>query len=124
MIQAPNLPAWAALLVGILMFSGAVFALVGAIGLVNLKTYYERVHATSLAATVGAVLILASSIVTFSVMQTRPVLHEVLIFIFVSITTPVTLMLLTRAAVYRDRIEGDTTVPRDYRPAPKEPPAP
>ena len=33
-------------------------------------------------------------------------LHEILIAIFVTVTTPVTLMLLARAALYRDRSEA------------------
>jgi len=37
--------------------------------------------------------------------------HEVLIFIFVTVTTPVTLMLLARAALYRDRAENNGNVP-------------
>ena len=44
-------------------------------------------------------------------LQSRPVLHEVLIAVFVTVTTPVTLMLLARAALYRDRSEGSTEVP-------------
>lgn len=118
MIQAPNLPAWAALLVGLLLLSGALITLVGAYGLVTIKTYYERVHAPTLGATLGAVLILAGSIICFSVLQSRPVVHEILIFLFISVTTPVTLMLLTRAAVYRDRIEGTGKVPGDVPRAP------
>ena len=31
--------------------------------------------------------------------------------IFVTVTTPVTLMLLSRAALYRDRAEGNPVVP-------------
>lgn len=111
MIQAPNLPIWAALLVGILLLSGAAVTLIGTIGLVTLKSYYERVHAPTLGATVGAMLILSASIICFSVMQSRPVVHEVLIFIFITITTPVTLMLITRATIYRDRIAGSVHVP-------------
>jgi multicomponent K+:H+ antiporter subunit G len=42
----------------------------------------------------------------FSVAQSRPVVHEVLIAIFVTVTTPVTLMLLVRAALSRDIQEG------------------
>ena len=48
----------------------------------------------------------------FSVLQSRPVLHEILIALFVTVTTPVTLMLLARAALYRDRMEiEDGSVP-------------
>ena len=38
-------------------------------------------------------------------------LHEVLIAVFMVVTTPVTLMLLARAALYRDRREGSAGVP-------------
>jgi multicomponent K+:H+ antiporter subunit G len=47
----------------------------------------------------------------FSVLQTRLVVHEVLIGIFVVVTTPVTLMLLGRAALHRDRLEGRDPTP-------------
>jgi multicomponent K+:H+ antiporter subunit G len=38
-------------------------------------------------------------------------MHAILIAIFVTVTTPVTLILLARAALYRDRIEGEEEVP-------------
>jgi multicomponent K+:H+ antiporter subunit G len=43
--------------------------------------------------------------------------HEVLIGLFVTMTTPVTFMLLARAALYRDRAEGRLpTRPEDGNP--------
>jgi len=56
-----------------------------------------------------------ASIVCFSVLQIRPVLHEILIAIFITITTPVTLMLLVRAALHRDWHEGSDQVPGQRR---------
>lgn len=106
MIQAPNLPGWAALIVGILLLSGASLTLLGTIGLVSLKSFYERAHAPGLGTSMGSILVLSASMICFSVLQTRPVVHEILIFIFITITTPVTLMLLSRASVYRDRAEA------------------
>ena len=111
MTQASDLPVWAALLTSFLVLLGAGFTVVGAIGLLRLKTFYERMHAPTLGATWGTAGILLGSIVFFSVLQSRPVLHEVLIAVFVTVTTPVTLMLLARAALYRDRSEGSTEVP-------------
>ncbi len=111
MTQPADLPVWAALLTSFLVLLGAGFTVVGAIGLLRLKTFYERMHAPTLGATWGAAGILLGSIVFFSVLQSRPVLHEVLIAVFVTVTTPVTLMLLARAALYRDRSEGSTEVP-------------
>jgi multicomponent K+:H+ antiporter subunit G len=50
--------------------------------------------------------VLIGSMVYFTVNESRPVLHEVLIGAFMTINTPVTYMLLVRAAIYRDRSEG------------------
>jgi len=55
--------------------------------------------------------VLIASMLYFSVLQSRPVLHELLITAFVTVTTPVTLMLLARAALYRDRSEENDGVP-------------
>lgn len=111
MMLAPHLPLWAAILVSLFIAAGAAITLTGAIGLVRLKTFYQRVHAPTLGATMGTALILLGSVVCFSLLQTRPVLHEVLIAVFVTLTTPVTLILLVRAALYRDRVESNEGVP-------------
>lgn len=109
-----DLPVWAALLTGFLVLLGAGLTLIGTIGLLRLPSFYERMHAPTLGSTWGTAGILLGSIVFFSVMQSRPILHEVLIAAFVTATTPVTLMLLARAALYRDRTEGSTAVPRRF----------
>jgi multicomponent K+:H+ antiporter subunit G len=54
----------------------------------------------------GTACILLASIICFSTLHTRPMIHEILIAVFVTLTTPITLMLLVRAALYRDRSEG------------------
>jgi len=111
MTQAAELPGWAGLAVAALLLLGAGLALLGAIGLLSLQSFYERVHAPTLGTTLGIGCVLVASMLFFSVVQTRLVLHEILIAALVVITTPVTLMLLTRAALYRDRIEGQEAVP-------------
>jgi multicomponent K+:H+ antiporter subunit G len=115
MSHAADLPLWAALLASFLVLLGASLALVGAIGLVRLKTFYDRLHAPSLGATWGAGGVLLGSMLLFSVLQSRLVVHEVLIAVFVTVTTPVTLMLLGRAALYRDRSENTTVSPPSIR---------
>lgn len=112
MSTAPDLPLWASILVSLLVISGAAVALLGSAGLLRLKSFYSRVHAPSLGATLGAGCILIGSMICFSVLQSRPLVHELLISLFVTITTPVTLMLLARAALYRDHAEGRTDVPK------------
>ncbi len=106
-----ELPLWAAwLVVGFALFGG-LLALTGSIGLVVLKRFYERVHAPTLGATLGMTLIVLASMVFWSLSEGRFALRDLLIGVFLTVTTPVTLILLARAAAYRDRIEGDTQVP-------------
>jgi len=113
MIQAPDLPLWAAIIVGVFVLLGAVLTLIGAFGLIRFRSFYERVHAPTLGSTLGMICILIASITCFSTLQSRPVIHEILIAIFITLTTPVTLMLLARAALYRDRREGSGGIPDD-----------
>jgi multicomponent K+:H+ antiporter subunit G len=110
---APDLPLWAQWLVAVLLVAGAGLALLGAVGLARLPSFYERVHPPTLGATLGLTCILLASIVCFSLLESRPVMHELLILAFVTLTTPVAMIMLTRAALYRDRTEGNSHMPRD-----------
>lgn len=111
MMQAPDLPPGAALAVAVLLILGAAVALVGSIGLVRMRSFYERVHPPTLGSSLGVALIALASMICFSVLRGRPSVHEVLIVLFVTLTTPVTFMLLGRAALYRDRTEGADVPP-------------
>lgn len=111
MSHAADMPLWAALLVSFFLLLGAALTLLGTIGMVRFATFYERVHAPTLGTTWGAGGVLIASMIFFSVLQSRPVLHEIMIAVFVTVTTPVTLMLLARAALYRDRTENEGGVP-------------
>ena len=106
MTSFETLPVWAAVLVAVLLVGGALTTLLGTIALIRFPTFYQRVHAPTLGTSFGAAFVLVASMLVFSLMEARPVLHELLILAFVTITTPVTLMLLARAALYRDRAEG------------------
>ena len=101
-----DLPLWASILVSILVVLGALLTLIGCLGLARFDSFYARIHAPTLGTSMGSGLIILASIVFFSVTGQRPSVHELLIFVFVSLTTPVTLMLLARAALYRDRVEN------------------
>jgi multicomponent K+:H+ antiporter subunit G len=119
MIQAPDLPVWAALLVALLVLGGSAMALIGSIGLLRLRTFYERVHPPTIGSSLGMALVVLASIVCFSVLRSRPSVHEILIAIFVTLTTPVTFMLLVRAALYRDRAEGALELPAEEEERPR-----
>ena len=114
MNSVEQIPAWAAVLTAVLLFHGAAVTLVGSLGLLRLGSFYERVHAPTLGTTFGTTSIALASIIFFSALQTRQVLHEVLIVVFVTLTTPVTLTILVRAALFRDRSENPDRVSEQY----------
>ena len=116
MTEAAELPWFAAVPVALLMLIGAGLTLAGSIGVLRLKSFYERLHAPTLGTSYGMGCILIASMIFFSVLQTRIVIHEILIGVFIVLTTPVTLMLVARASLHRDRLEKQEGVPPATRP--------
>lgn len=100
-----QMPVWTATLTATLLLIGAAVTLVGSLGLLRFGTFYERVHAPTLGATLGTVFVAFASIGYFSVLQSRPVLHEILIIGLGVVTTPVALTILVGAARFRDTAE-------------------
>lgn len=93
----------AAILIAICVVGGSSLALLGSLGLLRLKSFYQRLHAPTLAYSYGTLLIILGSMAMFSLLEQRPVLHEWIIGIFMMLTTPITLLMLGRAALRRDR---------------------
>jgi multicomponent K+:H+ antiporter subunit G len=116
-MSAVEIPEWLQAAIALIVLAGALITFIGTIGLVRWASFYQRIHAPTLGTSMGAALILLASSLHSTFALGRPVLHEVLVLIFILITTPVTLMLLARAALYRDRSEGnpDVPMPRDVR---------
>jgi multicomponent K+:H+ antiporter subunit G len=92
-------------LAALLVLAGAALAFVGSLGLLRLPTFFERAHAPTLVTTFGMALVLAGSALHFTAVESRPVLHEILLIAFVTLTTPVTHLLLGRAALHRQGID-------------------
>lgn len=63
------LPLWAEITIAAMVLTGATIALLGSWGLLRLKTYFERVHAPSIIATMGCWCIMHGSIVYFSLQR-------------------------------------------------------
>jgi multicomponent K+:H+ antiporter subunit G len=95
-------PAWAALPVSVLLILGGTIAVIGALGLLRLPNFYQRIHGPAITITLGAGCVLVASMLYFTVLQSRPVLHELVISAFILMTSPVVAMLIMRTAVYRD----------------------
>lgn len=101
MIQAEQLPLWLGIPVVVLLLLGSLLTLTGALGLYRLPEFYQRIHGPAVVVTLGLGCTLIASMLTFSYLQSRPMVHELLITVFIFMTAPVSSMLMMRAAVYR-----------------------
>jgi multicomponent K+:H+ antiporter subunit G len=110
------LPPVVAVLVALMVVLGAALALIGSFGLLRLPTFYQRVHPPTMGTTLGVGFTVAASILLFSVIESRPALQPIVIVVFAIVTTPVTYMLLVRAAVHRDLGSRDESVSKPQTP--------
>ncbi|WP_404299462.1 monovalent cation/H(+) antiporter subunit G [Alicycliphilus denitrificans] len=101
------LPLWLDISVSLLVLAGAVIALLGSLGLLRLKTYFERVHAPAIIATMACWCVMHATLLYFSVVGDGLAVHALLIALFVAITVPVTNIFLMRAALFRARRMGE-----------------
>ena len=111
-----NLPAWAALPVALLLVVAGSITLIGALGLLRLPSFYQRIHGPAISITLGAGCLLAASMLYFSALESRLVLHHLALTAFILMTAPVVTMLIMRAAVYRDLRAGKLAPGEVYRP--------
>ena len=101
-----TLPLWAEIAIAALVLAGSLIALLGSLGLLRLKTYFELVHAPSVIATMGCWCIMYGTILYFSLKSGGLAIHALLIALFIAITVPVTNIFLMRAALFRARRAG------------------
>jgi multicomponent K+:H+ antiporter subunit G len=106
-----ELPFWVQVLTAVLLVLSGLFALTGAMGLLRMKDFFQRMHPPALASTIGAWCVALASIIYFSGLKQGPVLHAWLIPILLAITVPVTTLLLARTGLFRKRMAGDEGVP-------------
>jgi multicomponent K+:H+ antiporter subunit G len=106
---AEEIPVYAAVPIMTLLIMGAAISLVGSLGLLRLRSFYERIHAPTLGTTLGTSCVALASIIYFSTLGSRLAMHELLVIAFVTATTPISLMVLVRAAILHDGAEIETT---------------
>jgi multicomponent K+:H+ antiporter subunit G len=119
MSSVSEVPALSAFFTAAFLLLGSALTLIGSLGLLRLRSFYERVHAPTLGTTLGVGCIAMSSIVYFSTLAGQVTFREVLIVLFVTITTPITLMVLVRAALFRDQTEGQDASRASIESAPR-----
>jgi len=105
------MPPLAEIVVALLLLASGGVVLVAALGLVRLGDFFARMHAPALASTLAAWIVTLASIVHFSTRGGGLSLHVWLVIIVLSITAPVTTIVLARAALFRRRQAGDALPP-------------
>ena len=114
-------PLWLEIIVAALLLMSGVLTLAAAWGLVRLKHFFQRMHPPALAYVGASWCVTLASILYFSAQQHGPQLRVWLIIILLSITVPVTTVLLSRAALFRGRQSGRHDLPPALQP--RTPPA-
>ena len=110
-----TLPLWIEIIVAILLLASAVLTLGASWGLVRMRTF-QRMHPPALAYVGASWCVTLASILYFSAQQQGPQLRVWLIIILLSITVPVTTVLLSRAALFRGRQSGRGDLPPALQP--------
>ena len=92
-------------IVAALVLAGAVFSLIGSLGLLRMPDIFTRLHGPSKATTIGIGSMLVASALYMSLRGPGLSLHEFMISLFIAITSPVGSHLLAKAARHR-RLPG------------------
>lgn len=88
------------LLVSALIVFGALFALIGSVGMVKLPDLLTRLHAPTKATTLGVGGALAASMVFFAGFEGDLSIHEVLITAFLFLTAPISAHFIAKAHLH------------------------
>lgn len=82
-----------------MLLVGALFLLVGAIGMVRFSDFFMRLHAPTKASTLGLGGVLLASLL-INALRGQWTVHEVLITFFIFLTAPVSANLMAKAALH------------------------
>lgn len=101
-----DLPLWISIIVAILLVIAGVVTFLGSLGLLNLDSFYQRMHAPTMGMTLGVFCIVLAATIMASFLENRPIFHELLITVFLILTAPVTAILLMQSAINRNKRNG------------------
>ena len=97
------IPSWVSIPAALLLIIGGSLTLLGSVGLLRFRDFYSRMHPPTMGTTLGTGSVLIASMLVSTAALHRPVIHEILIALFIVMTAPVTAILLMRAARRRSR---------------------
>ncbi|QEP44845.1 Na+/H+ antiporter subunit G [Ectothiorhodospiraceae bacterium BW-2] len=88
------------LIISLLVLLGSFFVLVGSIGLVKLPDFFTRLHSATKATTLGVGSLLIASTLYFIFYSSELSLHEVLIAMYLFVTTPISAHVMAKSALH------------------------
>jgi len=106
-----TLPLWVTIPATVLLVLAGLTTLIGSFGLLRLPDFFSRMHGPSMTNTVAAGATLVASMLVASAIVGRPIIHELLITLFVSMSAPITAIMLLQAALYRNKARHSRDVP-------------
>ena len=109
-------PFWVELTVAVLLVLSGLFVVISAVGFLRLPDFFLRLHPPALAYTFGSWCVTLAGILYYSVLEARLELHPWLIIILLSMTVPVTTVLLARVALFRRRVAAAADTPPPLTP--------
>jgi multicomponent K+:H+ antiporter subunit G len=95
----------------LLVVVGGLAALIGSLGVLRLGSFFQRVHASTLGATLGTWCLALATLVQVSFARGQLFVHAALIAVFIALTAPITTIFLMRAAIFRERLRGAEGIP-------------
>lgn len=98
MTSVPFIPS---IIIAILLIFGSLITLIGTLGLLRFNDFTGRIHATTLGNTLGTALVLIASCLLSWYIRDRVFFHEVVMVVFLFITSPISAMLLMRSYTLR-----------------------
>jgi multicomponent K+:H+ antiporter subunit G len=105
------MPLWIEIIVALLLLTSAALTLASAVGLIRLADFFIRMHVPALTATLGTGCVTAAAVLYFSALDGGLALYHALITLYITITVPITTVLLTRAALLRLRARNMPGIP-------------
>jgi len=94
--------------ISLLVLGGALFVLLGALGLAKLPDFYMRLHAPTKASTLGVGGMMLGSLLYFSSRGAGVSLHELLLLLFLFLTAPLTAHMLAKTALHATAVAAAT----------------
>ena len=105
-------PALVDAVTALLVVVGGLAALIGSLGVLRLGSFFQRVHAPTLGATLATWCLALATVVQVSFARGQLFVHAALIAAFIALTAPITTIFLMRAAIFRERLRGTEGIPR------------